>query len=246
VLAALVWIFARSDGRGAELAHADSRSTPSPRPAQATELVESESEQRRAVTVAQTSQAPTPAAVEPESPRELATLTARVLMPDGTPWSDARVQVTAGPLSLSGVRFDMGPRSDGSWRHNRVFSDVLVSYAIVDVDEQGCARLRRIMPGVALEVRASDVLGTVGARAERVVLEAGEQRTLELQLDSFPRVLRGRCVDERGNGVAGAEVGIRVAVESDDELAPTLGARSDDAGEFTTSCLLASPLAFRA
>lgn len=246
LLVALVWIFTRSGDGGAATAHADPRSTPTPRPAQATELVESESEQRSAVDVAQTSEAPTPAAVEPELPSELATLTVRVLMPDGTPWSNARVQVTAGPLSLSGVRFDLGPRSDGRWRHNRMSSDVLVSYAIVDVDEHGCARLRRIKPGVALEVRASDALGTVGARAERVVLEAGEQRTIELQLDSFPRVLRGRCNDERGVGVAGAEVSIGVALEFTDESATTLRTRSDDAGEFTTPSLLAARLTLHA
>jgi hypothetical protein len=246
LLAALVWIFTRSDDRGAEPAQAGSRSTPIPRPAQAAELVESEGEQRRAVDVGQTSEASTSAADDREIPSELATLTLRVLMPDGTPWSDARVQVTAGPLSLSGVRFDMGPRSDGSWRYNRMGSDALVSYAIVDVDEHGCARLRRITPGVALEVRASDVLGTVGARAERVVLETGEQRTLELHLESFPHVLHGRCSDERGVGVAGAEVSIDVALEFTDELATTLRARSDDAGEFTTPSLLAARLALHA
>lgn len=246
LLAALVWIFTRSDDRGAATAHADSPSTPIPRPAQVAELVESESEQRRAVDVAQTPDTATSAADDRENPSELATLTVRVLMPDGTPWTDARVHVTAGPLSLSGVRFDLGPRSDGRWRYNRVLSDALVSYAIVDVDEHGCARLQRVTPGVALEVRARDVLETVGARAERVVLETGEQRTLELKLDSFPRVLHGRCSDERGVGVAGAEVSIGVALEFTDELATALRARSDDAGEFTTPSLLAARLALHA
>lgn len=246
LLAALAWIFVFWGDGGAELAQAEPRSTPDWLPAQAAELVEAESERREAVEVPQRSSASAFAVDEREAPSELATLSVLVVAPDGTPWSDARVHVMAGPQSLSGVRFEMTPRSDGSWRHNRMGSDVLGSDAIADVDDQGCARLRRITPGVALDVRAVDVLGTVGARAERVVLAAGEQRALELKLETFPRELRGRCADERGIGLAGAEVRIRVAVETEEEPAPTLRARSDDLGEFRTSELLASRLTLQA
>jgi len=183
-------------------------------------------EDEREVAAAEPEPEPDPS--ESDESSASASLTVRAFLPDGTPWKDGRIQVTARSSPLSNLRFGSKDRGK-SGAHVRLHSGGSSGHSVVtSTDDHG-----------TLELRALDVVGAVGATATGIVLRPGEQRSIDLWAVRFPWSLYGRCVDEDGRPLA--DTIVEVSTSGQETYGMSLGwnQTTDETGEFATPPLFA-------
>jgi len=156
----------------------------------------------------------------------VARLTIHAFLPDGRPWADGRLQLSAvaSPLDEP-VRLASGRSLRASGVVYQTSSSAGHRLAL-SADEHGEVVIAPVRPDNLMRLEASDAIGTVAGAVDGIVLGPGEQRGVELRLGRHPRTLRGRCIDELGRVLAGARVSVRT-----DERGQVLDSLED--GTFT-------------
>lgn len=185
-----------------------------------------------------------PGPTEPSELEPIASLTVRAFLPDGTPWKNGRLRVDA-ESSLSKVEIDSGNLSGKSSRFSVRAPSARGDIAWCDLDERGAVRLRAA-ESLTLAVHAIDAVGCIGASATDIALLPGEQRSIDLRSDRFPRPLLGRCVDEQGRPLAGATVDVHSAFADHLAVRSFVRRTTDAAGEFDTPPLFVGRVNVRA
>lgn len=175
-----------------------------------------------------------------------AVLTVRAFLPDGTPWKHGQIRITARSSPLSTLRFASEVRTKIGG-HVRIHSSGSSGHSVVTgTDDQGVLELHSVVPDLPLELSAIDVLGTVAVTATGIMLEPGEQRTIDLWTVRFPWPLSGRCVDEDGRPLAGAVVDVGNAGLETFGMSLGWNQTTDETGEFATLPLFAKRVHVRA
>ncbi len=121
------------------------------------------------------------------------------------------------------LTWDEGPSDRGSF------------VARFAADEQGRLRIDSLQPEVALTLRVVARGGTVVYEEDLLPLGHDERRSLPVEVDALLVELRGRVVDERGEPVSGASIGLP-AVRSGSSTHSSYD-RTDPDGRFSSSLL---------
>jgi hypothetical protein len=182
-----------------------------------------------------------PDSVVPEDDQPKTRLTVRCRLPDGSPWIGGGVALFARDRPIESDE----PLFRSRWSSGRTgeltvraYSDASGHRIGFTTDGYGRVVFDSVVVGQAFEVEAFDALYGIGASVSCLPMTPGESRELELWLSSAPQPLRGRCVDEQGSPVAGAQVLVSPA-GSGRSAHWRLETSTNDSGEFVTDPLFA-------
>lgn len=151
-------------------------------------------------------------------------LTIEVVDAAGAPWPGCQVELSAAESPFEGGRDLLDDFFTGDQRSHGTVGGRSADrvFAYFTADAAGRVELQSLSVGLPLDLRARDVLGSVGARAACAGLGSGETRIVRLLLDRRLAPLLGRCIDSNGRPVVGAQIQIAggeelVILESDAE-----------------------------